>query len=276
MSDRPDLADLASLARAAGREIMEIWRRGVVAQEKLDGSPVTIADEQAEALIEAGLAKLAPRAPMVGEEAVASGRVPARDHAWFLVDPLDGTKEFVSTDDTGEFTVNIAWIEAGAPVLGVVYAPKSGRLYCGGPEGAFRQLCTPDSAQPCGPREPIRVAQRPADQLRCVASRRSSDAATEAFIRRAGAVERRPVSSSLKFCILAEGEADLYPRLGPTNEWDLAAGHAVLAAAGGGVTLVDGSPLRYRAKGADFLVPRFVAYGGPAAEAAAREAAKGC
>lgn len=272
----PPIDALADLARAAGREIMAIWRRGVVAQEKLDGSPVTIADEQAEALIEAGLAQIAPGVPMVGEEAVASGRAPARDQAWFLVDPLDGTKEFVSPDDTGEFTVNIAWIEAGATVLGVVYAPKSGRLYGGGPDGAWRQLCDPVNAEPCGPREPIHVAERPADQLRCVASRRFSDDATEAFIQRAGAVERRPVSSSLKFCILAEGEADIYPRLGPTNEWDLAAGHAVLAAAGGGVIQVNGAPLRYRAQGSEFLVPRFVAYGGKAAEAAARAAAQGC
>lgn len=272
----PPLEALAELALAAGREIMAIWRRGVVAQEKLDGSPVTIADQKAEALIEAGLAKLAPGVPMIGEEAVSEGRVPARERAWFLVDPLDGTKEFVSPDDTGEFTVNIAWIEAGAPLLGVVYAPKSGRLYLGGPDGAWRQDCQQESASPCGPRVPIRVAERPADQLRCVASRRSSDEATEAFIQRAGAVERRPVSSSLKFCILAEGEADLYPRLGPTNEWDLAAGHAVLAAAGGGVITVDGAPLRYRAEGAEFLVPRFVAYGGKAAEAAARDAARGC
>jgi 3'(2'),5'-bisphosphate nucleotidase len=269
----PPLDALAELAREAGREIMEIWRRGVAAQEKLDGSPVTIADQRAEALIEAGLARLCPGAPMIGEEATAEGRVPARGQAWFLVDPLDGTKEFISTEGSGEFTVNIAWIEAGEPRLGVVYAPKSGWLFGGGPDGAWRQRCDPDSAQPCAAREPLRVSARGAEALRCVASRRSAGEETEAFITRCGAVERRAVSSSLKFCIIAEGEADIYPRLNPTNEWDLAAGHAVLAAAGGGVIRHDGSPLRYRAEGAEFLVPRFIAYGGAAAEQAARAAA---
>lgn len=269
----PPLDALATLAREAGREIMIIWRQGFAAKEKLDGSPVTIADQRAEALIEAGLARLCPGVPMIGEEAVAEGRAPAREQFWFLVDPLDGTSEFIATDGSGEFTVNIAWIEAGEPRLGVVYAPKSGWLFGGGPEGAWRQRCDPETAEPCGAREPLRVSQRGAEALRCVASRRSAGEETEAFITRCGAVERRAVSSSLKFCIIAEGEADVYPRLNPTNEWDLAAGHAVLAAAGGGVMTPDGAPLRYRAKGAEFLVPRFIAYGGAAAEQAARTAA---
>ena len=271
----PPLDALAMLARAAGREIMIIWRQGVRAQEKLDGSPVTLADQRAEALIEVGLAKLCPGAPMIGEEATAEGRVPARGAAWFLVDPLDGTKEFISPDGSGEFTVNIAWIEAGEPRLGVVYAPKSGWLFGGGPDGAWRQPCDPATAEPRGPQEPLRVSARGPEALRCVASRRSAGDETEAFITRCGAVERRAVSSSLKFCIIAEGEADIYPRLNPTNEWDLAAGHAILTAAGGGVMTPDGAPLRYRAEGAAFLIPRFIAYGGAAAERAARAAA-GC
>ena len=268
---RPALEDLAALALEAGLDIMEVWRRGVVAQEKLDGSPVTIADRRAEAIIEAGLARLAPGVPVVAAEACSEGRTPERSGAWFLVDPLDGTKEFVSTD-TGEFTVNIALIEAGVPVMGVVYAPKSGRLYAGGPEGAWLRLHDPDTGAERAPARAIHVAAGEAGRLRGVASRRSGGGETDEFLVRAGAPDRRPVSSSLKFCILAEGEADLYPRFGPTNEWDLAAGHAVLAAAGGGVMTCEGAPLRYRDEGRDFLIPRFVAYGGPHALAAARQA----
>ena len=243
---------LAAIARRAGDEIMAVYATDFGVRGKSDASPVTEADERAEALIVPALQALAPEVPVVAEEAVAAGRVPEVGRRFWLVDPLDGTKEFISRN--GEFTVNIALVEDGAPRLGVVLAPALGRLFAGVVgQGAW--------VEEDGQRRAIAVRKPPAEGLTVVASRSHGDAAAlEAFL--AGRRVARQVSagSSLKLCLVAAGEADCYPRLGRTMEWDIAAGHAVLAAAGGRVGTVAGEPLRYGKPGFDN--PHFVAWGG--------------
>jgi 3'(2'), 5'-bisphosphate nucleotidase len=253
------LPALVDLAREAGRAVMVIYASDFSVRGKTDQSPVTAADEQAEALILAGLQRLAPGIPVVAEESVAAGHVPDIGAGrFFLVDPLDGTREFVSRN--GEFTVNIALIEQGAPVLGVVFAPaiggESGRLFAGVVgEGAW--------VEDAQGRRAIQCRKTPVGGLTVVASRSHGDAAAlDAFL--AGRRVARQVSagSSLKLCLIAEGAADLYPRHGRTMEWDIAAGQAVLVAAGGQVTTIDGAgPLRYGKPG--FENPHFVAAGLP-------------
>jgi 3'(2'),5'-bisphosphate nucleotidase len=257
MSHLP-LDRLVSIALDAGAAILPHYEaEGSQAREKVDGSPVTVADEAAEALILERLAA-AGASPVVAEEAVAAGRIPEVGEAFYLVDPLDGTKEFLSGN--GEFTVNIAFVRAGRPVAGVVYSPAVGLLYAGDETGAFRARMAVDGL---GEREPIRAAA-PGDGLRVVASRSHLTDETRAFIDRYPVESFVSSGSSLKFCRLAEGGADLYPRLGRTMEWDTAAGHAVLAAAGGTVLTLDGAPLTYgkadHPSGA-FANPEFVAAG---------------
>lgn len=251
---RPPLDDVVRLARAAAALVMAVYARDFAVRTKDDASPVTEADECAEALIVAGLRQLDPTIAIVAEEMAARGEVSAATTRFWLVDPLDGTKEFVSRN--GEFTVNIALIEDAQPVLGVVAVPARGRLYAGllG-AGAWVE----DDAQP-GVRRPIAVRPTPAEGLTVVASRSHGDAAALAAFLAGRLVARRlDAGSSLKLCLLAEGQADLYPRLGRTMEWDIAAGHAVLAAAGGTVCTLDGAPLRYGKPG--FENPHFVASG---------------
>jgi 3'(2'), 5'-bisphosphate nucleotidase len=197
------------------------------------------------------LRALAPDIPVVAEEAVAAGQVPVIGERFWLVDPLDGTKEFIGRN--GEFTVNIALIEHGAPVLGVVGAPALGRVYAGAAgEGAW--------VEDAQGRRAIRCRPVPAEGLTVVASRSHGDAAAlEAFLAGRRVASLATAGSSLKLCLLAAGEADLYPRLGRTMEWDIAAGHAVLAAAGGRVTTLQGEPLRYGKSG--FENPHFAAWG---------------
>lgn len=244
-----------AIARDAGTLISRIYESEFKVTTKTDDTPVTLADQQAEAVILAGLEQLAPGVPVVAEESVAAGGAPQIDagHGQFwLVDPLDGTKEFISRN--GEFTVNIALIEAGEPILGVVLAPARNTLYAGARGlGAFRQ----DSAG----RHPIRCRAVPPAGLAVVASRSHGDErALDAFLAGRRVASRVNAGSSLKLCLLAEGRADLYPRLGRTMEWDIAAGHAVLAAAGGHVCRIDdGSMLRYGKAG--FENPHFVAQG---------------
>ena len=210
---------------------------------KTDASPVTEADERAEALIVPALQMLAPEVPIVAEEAVAGGATPAIGDWFWLVDPLDGTKEFISRN--GEFTVNIALVHQGAPVLGVVLAPALGRLFAGvAGQGAFVEDGTG--------RRPIRCRAVPDAGLTVVASRSHGDAAAlDAFLAGRTVASLVNAGSSLKLCLVAAGEADLYPRLGRTMEWDIAAGHAVLAAAGGQVQTLQGQPLRYGKAGFD-------------------------
>jgi 3'(2'), 5'-bisphosphate nucleotidase len=227
------------LAVEAGARIMEIHRRpDMEVRAKADASPVTEADEAADALISAGLRAAFPDIALVTEEQADSHGV--RAGTFFIVDPLDGTKEFVKR--RGEFTVNIALVEDGVPTLGVVYAPARGRLFRTSADGRRAFESAPDGS---GERE-IRVAEPDLSALRVVASRSHRDKATDDYIARYAVKDFLSAGSSLKFCLVAAGEADFYPRLGRTMEWDTAAGHAVLRAAGGRVERLDGGgPLTY-------------------------------
>jgi len=246
------LEQLVPLILDAGRVIMDIYATDFDVTQKGDASPVTQADQQAETVILAGLAHIAPSVPVVAEEAVAAGQIPDVAERFFLVDPLDGTKEFISRN--GEFTVNIALIENGVPVLGLVYAPAIGRLF-GGVQGQGAWL---EDAQG---RRAITTRTVPAEGLTVVASRSHGDeTALDAFLAGRKVASRTNAGSSLKLCLVAAGEADVYPRLGRTMEWDIAAGDAVLRAAGGLVTVVaDGTVLRYGKPGFDN--PHFAASG---------------
>ena len=245
------LEDVRALARRAGEIVMDVYATDFGVRGKQDASPVTLADERAEEAIVAALRELTPDVPIIAEEAVAAGRVPEVHDRFWLVDPLDGTKEFISRN--GEFTVNIALIQDGAHLLGVVYAPAIGRLFAGlDGETAY--------VEDAGGRRPIRCRATPAEGITVVASRSHGDAAAlDAFLGTRKVASLKNAGSSLKLCLVAAGEADLYPRLGRTMEWDIAAGHAVLAAAGGRVTDVAGAPLRYGKPG--FENPHFVAMG---------------
>jgi 3'(2'), 5'-bisphosphate nucleotidase len=246
------LPEIVALADRAGAVILEHYQGDVVVRAKADASPVTAADEAAEAVILARLAELTPAIPTVAEETVASGHVPEIDDGPFwLVDPLDGTKEFLSRN--GEFTVNIALIQACEPVLCVVLAPARGQAWWGAHGKGARARDAEGRTRAIAVREP------PDDGLVAIASRSHRDAETQAFLDRAGVAECISAGSSLKFCLIAEGKADLYPRFGRTMEWDTAAGHAVLSAAGGRVTTRDGAPFLYRKRG--FENPPFIARG---------------
>jgi len=223
-------------AREAGAEILKLVERGFEVETKQDQSPVTVCDRAAEHIILRALADAAPGVPIIAEEEVAAGRIPAHDNIYFLVDPLDGTKEFVRGGD--DYTVNIGLIVGGSPRLGVVYQPACDRLWAGlVDECAFVE----DGEGRC----PIQTRERGAG-LDAVASKSHLTQSTVDYLREAvGECSHVSIGSSLKFCIVAEGRADIYPRLSPTSEWDTAAGHAVLLAAGGRVDGPDGSPLRY-------------------------------
>jgi len=247
------LPEICRLAEAAGRETLRIYEGEADVVLKQDGSPVTAADAAAEAVILPALRALTPDIPVVSEEEAAAGLAPETvGRRFWLVDPLDGTKEFIKRN--GEFTVNIALVEDGVPVLGVVHVPVTGETYAAaGPGSATLGI---GSAAP----RPIAVRPRPAAGATIVASRsHGDDSALEAFLGDTRVAERRPAGSSVKFCLVARGEADLYPRLGPTMEWDTAAGHAVLLGAGGTVSTLDGAPLRYGKP--SYRNPHFVARG---------------
>jgi 3'(2'),5'-bisphosphate nucleotidase len=254
--DTPLLEIMVSAAIEAGRAACAIYRSGFEVETKQDDSPVTAADHASEAVILARLHAAAPAIPVVAEEQVAAGRVPQIGAQFFLVDPLDGTKEFVQR--RGDFTVNIALVRGGAPELGVVYAPAKSQLFAGdvAARRAFRSGQSPDQDLVAG-RSEIRVRTPPAVGLTVVASRSHLNAETDQYLRRLKISNLVSVGSSLKFCLVAAGEADVYPRLGPTMEWDTAAGQAVLAAAGGTVINLDGSPFRYGKP--EFRNPSFIA-----------------
>lgn len=257
---------LGALAVAAGARVLEHYCQAKAARSKVDGSPVTDADEAAEAVILAGLPAILPGVPVVSEEAAAAGVVPRCGGRFVLVDPLDGTREYLSRN--GEFTVNIAVIDQKRPVLGVVYAPVSGQLWLGDViAGRAQAMTVPAGAafSAATGRRAIRVRGAPSGGLVACVSRSHRDGETEAFLAGQPLAERREAGSSFKFCLIAQGEADLYPRFGPTMQWDTAAGHAVLAAAGGSVTCPDGSPLPYGRRRDGFRNGAFVARGGPGA-----------
>jgi 3'(2'), 5'-bisphosphate nucleotidase len=245
MESDPELLErLLAVAHAAGQSAHEIYRGGFAVEHKADSTPVTAADRASEAIILEQLERIAPAIPVIAEEAMAAGRLPQVREEFFLVDPLDGTKEFIHR--RGEFTVNIALIRRHLPVLGVVYAPVGGMLYAGHVASAHAYRCSyPVDAATPGERERLHVRAVPREGVTAVVSRSHSTPETDAYLRHYTVSRRVSIGSSLKFCLVAAGEADLYPRLGPTMEWDTAAGHAVLAAAGGRVVGPGGEALRY-------------------------------
>jgi len=263
MTDPERLLDACvDICLRAGGVIMHIYESDFEHRSKEDSSPVTEADEAAERLILAALAEAAPDIPVVAEESVAAGRVPETGDSFFLVDPLDGTKEFISRN--GEFTVNIGLIENSVPVLGVVYAPAIGAIYAGA-QGLGARAGTIGADGEITWRV-IAARDCPADGLVVVASRSHLTDETKAYIDRFTVRDMTSAGSSLKFGKVACGEADLYPRMGRTMEWDTAAGDAVLRAAGGRVVTPDGEPLRYgkrnQATDTDFANPWFIADSG--------------
>ena len=250
---------LAEIALLAGPAVMEEYARAGEARAKADGSPVTAADERAEAILVARLHALAPGVAVVAEEACAAGAHLVAPPRFFLVDPLDGTREFLARN--GEFTINIGLVENGAPVAGAVFAPALKRIWFGGGGAAFAADVEVGAPLPetC---QPLRVRPAPA-ALTALASRSHGDPRTEAFLTRLGVETRISAGSSLKFCVIAEGRADVYPRFAPTMEWDTAAGDAVLRAAGGGVVGLDGSTLQYGKLAQSLRNAGFVGWGDP-------------
>ncbi len=253
-------AALIDIVRRAGTEIMDVYATDFAVETKSDSSPVTEADLRAHAVIVAGLREVAPEYPVLSEESAPPNFETRQTWSrYWLVDPLDGTKEFVGRN--GEFTVNIALIDGHRPVLGVVGVPARDEVFVG--DVAAREAYKETAAG----REPLGTRSAPERGLTVVASRSHGGERLERYLDAVGAalgpITRKPVGSSLKLCLLAEGRADFYPRLGPTSEWDIAAAHAVLAAAGGAVRRFDGRPLEYNTK-ASFLNPEFMAIGDPA------------
>jgi 3'(2'), 5'-bisphosphate nucleotidase len=244
------------LALQAGDAIMEIYGEDDFSvRAKADESPVTAADEAADALIARGLAEAFPDALVVTEEQAATHDKAA--DRFFIVDPLDGTKEFVQR--RGEFTVNIAWVEDGVPVRGVVYAPAIGRLFYTGADGQSVEESAPFDVDTVGAARSLGVSMPDNRALMVVASKSHRDAATDAYIGRYAVRDMTSAGSSLKFCLVAAGEADLYPRLGRTMEWDTAAGDAVLRGAGGlMIRFEDHAPFTYGKPG--YANPFFIAY----------------
>jgi 3'(2'), 5'-bisphosphate nucleotidase len=253
VSVTPELVErVHNIALRAGRAIMPIYQSDFAVRAKADDSPVTAADQAAEELILAAIGdELKSPYPVVAEESVAAGRIPdVAGRPFWLVDPLDGTKEFIKRN--GEFTVNIALVDGGRPVLGVVHAPAIGATYWASPLGAFAET---DG----GPPRPIAARPAPADGLVVVASRSHRGPEMDDFLKGFRVASETNAGSSLKFCLVACGKADLYPRLGRTMEWDTAAGQAVVQFAGGRVTTRDGAGLAYGKPG--FENPHFIVWG---------------
>ncbi|MEJ0006834.1 MAG: 3'(2'),5'-bisphosphate nucleotidase CysQ [Steroidobacteraceae bacterium] len=258
MSERLLLEAMIEAALEAGVAAHRIYQGGFTVQTKSDDSPVTAADHAAEEIILRHLAQHAPGIAVVAEEQASAGIVPVVADEFFLVDPLDGTREFIH--GRGEFTVNIALIRQAAPLLGVVYAPATGALFAANVAAGSAKRATLDPEDPVAAGlQSIRVRSVPEAGVTAVASRSHRTAQTDAYLSGYRVRELVSVGSSLKFCLLAAGEADLYPRMGTTMEWDTAAGHAVLSAAGGHVLGPGGQPLRYGKP--QFRNPWFVASG---------------
>ena len=258
MSDRElrELAEpVAAIATEAGRAILEIYGQDFDVSHKADASPLTQADLASHRVIRDSLARLTPDIPLLSEEsAEVDFEIRAGWQRYWLVDPLDGTKEFINRN--GEFTVNIALVSGHEPVLGIVHVPVSGVTYVGiVGQGATRQ-------RPGQAAEAIGVQRPGARPLRIVGSRSHANPELERYLAPLGDYELISMGSSLKFCVLAEGGADFYPRLGPTSEWDTAAAHAVVVAAGGRVVTLEGRPLQYNLK-ASYLNPEFLVIADP-------------
>jgi 3'(2'), 5'-bisphosphate nucleotidase len=258
--DQDAIAEIfAEIALEAAVAVMAVYASDSHARRKPDKSPVCDADEYAEAIILGRLAERLPSFPVLAEEAAANGKKTVAGSTFILVDPVDGTREFLNHN--GEFTINIGLIVDGAPLAGVVYAPALAQLWIG---GATATSCTVEPGEALPPRaqrREIHVRAAPSEGLTALESRSHSDPETEAFLAQLPIRERRTAGSSLKFCAVAEGDADVYPRFGQTMEWDTAAGDAVLRAAGG--IVLDGAhlPLQYGKAGAQFRNGPFVAWG---------------
>lgn len=255
---------MVDAAIAASKLILEIYRKGTEAQEKSDGSPVTEADQKGEEAILAILSERCGEIPVIAEESVAGGAIPKAHPKFFLVDPLDGTKEFVKATD--QFTVNIALIEDGVPTMGVVTVPAQNKLYVGEVgEGATLQEFDFATGEAKGEPQAIAVRAKPASGGTAMMSASHGSDETTAMLEKLGVTDIMPAGSSLKFCFIAEGKADIYPRLGRTMEWDTGAAHAVLRAAGGEVYVFDnqerGGPLTYGKEERAFDNPHFLAVG---------------
>ena len=247
------LEPVVELATKAGVAILEVYATDFDVQAKDDESPVTQADMSAHIIIEQGLSQLTPDIPIISEESgLPEFAVRSQWTRYWLIDPLDGTKEFVNRND--EFTVNIALIDNHRPILGVVHIPVTNKTYTG-VEGVGSTVRSGDDAP-----QPIAVATASAKPVRVVGSRSHRGASLDAFLERLGDFDMHSMGSSLKFCVIAEGGADIYPRLGLTSEWDTAAAQAVVEQAGGAVLELDGQPLTYNAK-ADILNPHFLVRG---------------
>ena len=255
------LDELTAIVCTASAAILKIRAGALGTRIKADQSPVTAADEAAEAVILEGLGRLLPGLPVVSEESVDQAPAVALGHDFVLVDPLDGTRELVAGRD--EFTVNVALITAGQPHLGIVAAPALGLLWRGYPGRAERLQLTGSGAN--SHPHPIRTRTRPAAGLVAAVSRSHLDVETKAFLERLPITQTIACGSAIKFCQVAEGHADVYPRFGTTCEWDIAAGQAVLTAAGGAVVALAGGDLPYGRAAEHFRVPGFVAWGDPIA-----------
>ena len=248
---------LCQMALDAGAVIMDHYRAGVAEETKADKSPVTQADRDAEILLEAALRKIAPEIQVIGEEACAE-TVPDRlDEMFFLLDPLDGTRDFVAKRDN--FTVNIGLIKGQYPIAGVIYAPVHELLYFSGTDGAYRLAIAPDGALNISQAEKLNTQKADPSGLRVIASRSHRGEQTDQMIASLNVKETIATASSYKFCLLAEGTADFYPRYGRTMEWDTAAGQAILEAAGGIVTTEDGDRFTYGKLARGLDNPSFIA-----------------
>jgi 3'(2'), 5'-bisphosphate nucleotidase len=256
---------LSEIVSRAAQATLRVPFSAVEQRIKNDLSPVTAADEASEALILEGLARVLPGVPVVAEESTAAGEQPQTlGPSFLLVDPLDGTKEFLAGRD--EFTVNVAIVTGGTPIAGIVAAPAQGLMWRGVVGGKAERLRLKLGAAPSEAYERSFIHARPAPERLTVATSRSHlDEMTEDFLAKLPVAKRYLCGSSVKFCHIAEGKADIYPRLSPTYEWDIAAGCAVLAAAGGKVVAPDGGPLRFGGAAKKFLMPGFIAWGDPAA-----------
>jgi 3'(2'), 5'-bisphosphate nucleotidase len=255
----PQLLDqLTAIVARAGSEVMALRGPSLSARAKPDASPVTAADEASQQVLLDGLARLMPGVAVISEESAPASL--AQASTFVLIDPVDGTRELLANRD--EFTVNLAVITDGTPVLGVVGAPALQLVWRGLSErGAERLRLSNDLKS--GRSEPIRTRKWPVAPALAMVSRSHLDPATQAFLAGMPNVEQIGCGSALKFCRVAEGSADIYPRLAPTHEWDVAAGDAVLRAAGGTIRTPDGKPLVYGRADADFLIPAFIAWGDP-------------
>ncbi len=251
------LIKLCAIAQEAGRAIMEVYHSDFSVQTKDDNSPVTAADQLAEKIILTELAKLDPQTPVVAEESASAGNIPAIMDRFYLVDPLDGTREFLKRN--GEFTVNIALIEGRKPVAGVVYAPALAEIFAAQGGAAYRgQLDITAALESAHLAHLVSNTAKP-EKMIGIASRSHRDAETENYLRSHSITEVISAGSSLKFCAIAAGRAHVYPRFGRTMEWDTAAGHAVLVAAGGKVCTSDGKSLEYGKADQAFANPTFIA-----------------